>query len=125
LNLTIAPGLLAICRLDHDAPVPGWAQRPAFFSITRTARELSIVCAQGAVPAGVLHRGGWRCLHVEGPLDFALTGILESLAAPPARAEISVFAISTHDTDLILVQDSDLGRAREALEDAGHRVISS
>ena len=122
MNLTVVPGMLAICRLDQDAPVPHWAQTSRFFSITRTAHELSVVCAQDAVPAGVRHRGGWRCLCVQGPLDFALTGILESLAAPLAGAGIPIFAISTYDTDVILVQDTDLERAREALECAGHQV---
>lgn len=122
LALGLLPGRLAVCRLDARQPPPAWALGSEFFSITRTEEELSIVCAQEAVPDGVRAEVGFRALGVAGPLDFALTGILDSLLGPLAEAAISVFAISTHDTDYVLVRERDLDRAVAALRGAGHRV---
>jgi uncharacterized protein len=124
LTLTIQPETLVICRLAADTEIPGWATAGRFFSATRTADELSIVCPQECLPDGVQHsiqlNSGWRCLKVEGPLDFALTGILASLAVPLAQAGISIFAISTYDTDYLLVKDLD--GAAAALTAQGHRI---
>ena len=122
LTLTLCEGEFAICRLDASARPPEWAQGGKIWSITRTADELSIVCSQKSVPEGVRSEGGWRCLKLEGPLDFSLTGILVSLAAPLAEAGISIFAISTFDTDYLLVNRDDLERSVDALEGAGHLV---
>jgi hypothetical protein len=122
LNLCVLPGRLAICRLAPDAPVP---ERPAgaeFWSVTRTSDELSIVLPEEHVPAGGEAETGWRCLKVKGPLDFGLTGILASLATPLAKAGVSIFALSTYDTDYVLVKDSDLEEAKRALSAGGHRV---
>lgn len=115
---------LAVCRLPADAPVPDWARDAAgpLLSITRTERELSIVVAQAAVPLGVQADGGWRAMAVRGPLPFHLVGILASLATPLADAEVPIFAISTHDTDWLLVGHDRLEDARAALAAAGHRV---
>ena len=102
-------------------PIPEWAHS-GFFSMTRTPDELSIVCNEEIVPDGVACEKGWHCLQVKGPLDFALTGILASLAAPLAEAGISIFAISTYDTDYFLVKELD--RAIAVLFKAGHNVRS-
>ena len=78
-----------------------------------------------AVPreaAGVRSQGGWRLLELEGPFDFALTGILVSVAAPRAGAGVGIFALSTFDTDVVMVQEGQLERAVEALRGAGHSV---
>ncbi len=123
LTLTLLPDPFAVCRLDREALIPDWAQTSGFYSITRTHDELSIVCFQRCVPAGVQHEAGWRCLKVEGPLDFALIGILASLATPLARAGVSLFAVSTYDTDYLLVKDNDLEQAAAALREAGHRIV--
>jgi uncharacterized protein len=120
LTLSVLPETFAVCRLDRDSSVPTWATTTSFFSITRTADELSIVCPQNQLPDGIPCEGGWRCLKVEGPLDFALTGILASLAVPLAQAGISIFAISTYDTDYLLVKD--LNRAIATLTKHGHRI---
>lgn len=122
LKLALTGDLLAVCRLGAGEPVPEWATAGEFFSITKTADELSIVCAEAAVPACVRCERGWRSLKVEGPLDFSLTGVMWSLAEPLARARISIFAISTFDTDYLLVKEGDLGRAVLALSESGHRV---
>ncbi len=122
LTLAVMPDLFAICRLDGDAAIPTWAKTCDFYSITRTRDELSIVCLQHRVPSDVRHEAGWRCLKVEGPLDFALVGIMASLTTALAQAGISLFAVSTYDTDYLLVKDNDLERATGALAAAGHRI---
>lgn len=120
--LALAPARLAVCRLSAGDPAPDWALASAFFSITRTGEELSIVCPEASVPPGVRAEVGFRALGVEGRLDFALTGILSSLLDPLAEAGIPVFAISTFDTDFVLVREKDLDRAVAALRGCGHRV---
>lgn len=101
--------------------MPEWAAG-SFTSVTRTPEELSVVCSQDAVPEAVTAERGWRCLVVAGPLDFALTGIAASLAAPLADAGISVFFVATFDTDYLLVKEDRLADATAALERAGHTL---
>jgi hypothetical protein len=126
-TLQLLPQLYAICRLDSTSEAPAWALRAgddALRSITRTNEELSIVCPSSDVPADAMVRreDRFRALKVVGPLDFALTGVIGSLVAPLATSKVSVFTISTFDTDYLLVRDHDLPRALAALESAGHRV---
>lgn len=124
LPLALLPDHLAVCRLPPDAPLPAWAAGPGFVSITRTDEELSIVVRQDRVPGDVVAVGPWRALKVQGPLDFALTGILAALTAPLADAGISLFAIATYETDYILVRAETLEAAITALTAAGHRVVA-
>ena len=123
LTLCVLPGTYAVCRLDSGASVPEWATSGDFFSVTRTADELSVVCEQSVVPEGVECEGDWRCLKVQGPLDFGLTGVLASLSLPLAEASISIFVISTYDTDYLMVKSADLERAIVELSMAGHIAI--
>ena len=120
--MDLMPGSYAICRLDATAAVPPWATQGGFSSITRTANELSIVCVADGVPAAVHAQRGYRALAVRGPLDFGLVGILASLAGTLAAAAISIFVVSTHDTDYVFVRDADLERALAVLRAAGHSV---
>jgi hypothetical protein len=123
LNLTLLPDRLAICRLAADDALPAWAATVrGFLSLTRTAEELSVVCAESAVPEHVKREAGWIAYQVAGPLDFALTGILAALAGPLADAGISLFAVSTFDTDYILVRASAAEAAGAALRAAGHTI---
>lgn len=122
LDLTLLPDVLAVCRLPGGAAAPHWLDREAFASVTRTPEETSVVCRAAVVPTGVRAEGGWRALSVAGPLDFALTGVLLSLLAPLAAAGVSVFALSTFDTDVVLVREAALDDAVAALAAAGHRV---
>jgi hypothetical protein len=87
-----------------------------------TAEETSIVCPDSEVPTDVQAETGWRALRVAGTLDFALADVLLSLLQPLAEAEIRVLALSTYDTDYVLVRETDLERARNALLSAGHRA---
>jgi hypothetical protein len=113
---------LAVCKLAEDDGVPGWAVGAGFFSITRTADELSVVCPEELVPEGVKVERGWQALRVAGVIDFSAVGVLAELTAPLARAGVGVFAISTFDTDYLLVREHDLERAVGALREAGHIV---
>ena len=119
LSLLAAP--VAVCRLAPDAAIPEWA-RGAFTSITRTADELSIVCDDGAVPGDVQAERGWRALKLEGPIPFEMTGVASALLAPLAEARISVFLISTYDTDYLLLKADALERAMGVLRGAGYEV---
>lgn len=125
LTLALLPSRFAICRLAPGDTLPAWATAGPFFSVTRTPDELSVVCAETSVPTGVLCEKGWRILKVNGLLDFSLTGVLASLAAPLARAGISIFVISTHDTDYLLVKQNKLEEAIETLTSAGHTISAS
>jgi len=119
LTLSLLPETLAVCRLAPDASIPAWALQAgphqSFVSVTRTSEELSIVCARELVPAGTRAERGFRALKVAGPLDFSLTGVLASLTLPLAEAGVSVFAVSTFDTDYLLVREAQLAAARKTL----------
>jgi hypothetical protein len=122
LNLETIPIVLAVCRLAPSSAIPQWALVADFFSISKTSDELSIVCPQSNVPHDVKAEKNWRCLKVKGQLDFALTGILASIATPLAEAKISIFAISTFDTDYLMIKQQNFDRAITALTQAGHSV---
>jgi len=121
-ELSLLPGTFAICRLPPDAVVPEWATRGRFFSITRTSDELSVIAEAALVPAGLRTKASWRVMKVHGPFDFSEVGVLASLVAPLAAADVSVFTISTFDTDYLLVQCGQLREAVAALHNAAHTV---
>jgi uncharacterized protein len=125
LRLQLLEGSLAICRLEPSAPVPAWGlSRGPLCSVTRTSEELSVVCGASAVPAGVRCEKDWRAFQVKGPLAFSLTGILDALTDPLAQARVSIFAVSTFDTDYLLVREAQLEAAGTALQGAGHILVA-
>lgn len=115
LTLKLIKDTYGVCRLDKNESIPNWAAYGEFFSITKTEDELSIVCLQEAIPDGVKCEKDWRILKVEGPLDFSLIGILSKISTLMADNKISIFAVSTYDTDYILVKENDLNDAVDAL----------
>jgi hypothetical protein len=123
LSLILLPGSFVVCKLDADSRIPSWATAGSFVSITRTSDELSIVCEEALIPEGVKCARGWRCLRVAGAMDFSAIGVLASLVEPLAQAQISVFAISTFDTDYLLFRDYDLEKAAQTLLRMGHRFV--
>lgn len=123
MTLDVLPGRLAVCRLPPDAPLAPWMGEGGASSISRTAAELSVVCAEASVPAGVRAEVGWRALALRGPIDFALTGVLVRILQPLAEAGVGIFALSTYDTDLVLVKETRLADAVAALRDAGMEVV--
>jgi uncharacterized protein len=122
LELTLLPERFAISRLAADATIPEWATQGPFFSVTHTGDELSVVTELSRVPVGVQSQPGWRVLKVHGPFVLSEIGVLSALAAPLAEAKISLFAISTFDTDYLLVASETLSAAIAALERAGHLI---
>jgi hypothetical protein len=124
-RLLLGSETFSICRLERNATIPEWALTGEFSSITRTAQELSIVCPQGQVPSGIQKQDGWRALRVEGPLDFSLTGVLASLTEPLAKEGISIFAVSTYDTDYLLVKEEQLNKAIQTLQEEGFEIRES
>lgn len=121
LRFSILSGAWAVARLPAGDPVPAWAAgRSGFSSVTRTPDELSIVCPAEAVPADARAERGWAVLKLHGPFAFDQTGILASVARPLAAAGIAIFAVSTFDTDYVLVKSADLDSALQALAAAGH-----
>ena len=122
LLLSVLPGTFTICRLAPGVDLPTWANTGSFCSITRTSEELSIVVTSESVPAGVQAEGAWRALKVAGPIPLFAVGILASIAESLARAGIRLFALSTFDTDYVLVAAERLEDARLALSQAGHAV---
>jgi uncharacterized protein len=121
-TLSVVAGRYAICPLEPTARIPDWATAQPWFSITRTPSELSIVCPEEPVPAEVSCDRGWRVLELQGPFDLATTGVVASIAGPLAAAGVSLFVVSTYDTDYVLVKDAALGEAISALAARGHRV---
>ncbi len=124
--MTAWPGEWAICRLPGDAAVPAWALAAAsLHAVVRTSAELSIVLPSAHVPAEVQAERSFRVLAVEGPLPFAETGVMAAIAGPLSKAGISLFAVSTYDTDYVLVKAADLARAIAALEARGWSITAA
>jgi hypothetical protein len=121
--LEVLPQALAVTKLDSTSVIPSWAVQGDFFSVTKTDEELSVVCREALIPKEIVAERGFRCFKVRGPLDFTLTGILASLAEPLARAKVSIFAISTFNTDYLLVKEKDLALALEVLLGEGHQIV--
>jgi uncharacterized protein len=124
LPLFILPDRLAVCRLLADAPFPDWARPGDLLAIIQTQNELSVVCTERFVPPDVRAERGWRALQVQGPLDFAMNGVLAAIAVPLAHAGVSIFVLSTFDTDYVLVKEEALDRGVEALTQAGYLVMN-
>src|SRR5262245_49640688 len=121
-SLIAVDGAYAVCRFAPGTVIPPQMLVGPFCSVTRTPNEVSVICPQDAVPEGVACEPGWRCLRVAGTIRFSAVGVLASLTVPLAADGISVFAVSTFDTDYLLVKDQDYDRAVAALRRAGHSV---
>jgi uncharacterized protein len=122
MKLSRYPETLAVVKLGPGSELPAWAESSSILSVTATATETSVVCAARSVPRKSVHQRPFTAFEVEGPLDFALTGVLAGLLTPLADAEISVFTLSTFDTDWILVPAGDADRAEEEWRRSGHEV---
>jgi hypothetical protein len=122
LTLSLLTGRFAICRLAPNHALPEWLQRCSFWSATRSDEELSIVVPQELVPPAWQAEKGWRCLHVLGPLDLNIVGVLASLSGVLAGAGVSIFCLSTYDTDYLFVREPDLELAKAALQEHGYTI---
>ncbi len=116
-------GPYVVVRFAPDESVPAWASQGEFTSISRSADELSIVCPAENLPHDVEAKLHWICLKLEGPFAFSLTGVLLSFIEPLSSKEIPIFAVSTYDTDYVLVQEEWIGATLNALRNAGHQLV--
>ena len=123
MRLTLLHPRLAVCRLETGHGLPGWftLAPPLSAAVVRGA-ELTLVAPDDAVPDTVRAERGWRALEVQGPLELTLTGVMAALSAPLARAGVSIFSVSTFDTDVVLVREERVADAAAALREAGHEV---
>ena len=128
MNLKILESTFSIMKLPSTEKIPSWALNPDVFSITRTDEELSIVFPSEYLSLNEVMEDvedDWKCIKVEGVLDFNLTGILSSLAKPLAESKISIFAISTFNTDYLLIKSHSIEKAKVVLENEGHTFDSN
>lgn len=119
------PGLYVVIRQDSHSLVPGWATKGEFISITRTADELSIVCPADHIPKEFSTVPRWICLKLEGPFPFSQTGVLLSFIEPLSSNAIPIFAISTYDTDYVLISHRHIDGALDLLRAAGHDLLKN
>ncbi|TMN20815.1 ACT domain-containing protein [Lentibacillus cibarius] len=125
MNLSVLHEKIAILKGSPDKNIPSWIfDNKKFISVTYTEEELSVVCLENVIPDNheMVVEKGWRCIKVDGPLDFSLTGVLTSLASPLAEASISIFAVSTYNTDYLLIKEHSLEKALEVLTKDGHNI---
>ena len=121
MELKTLPFALTVCKLADTAEIDLTRE---FYFLCRTDEELSLVCRTADTPAHTTAReDGWRGFRIEGVLDFSLIGILSKLSALLAENSIGIFAVSTYNTDYILVKEEQLARALTVLSDAGYTVI--
>lgn len=114
--LSLLSEKMGICHLGKNIPIPDWAVNGDFFSVTKTERELSIVLPQDKIPAGVFFEKNWRAFVLEDVADGVHSvGIIASLTGPLAEAGISIFDISTYETNYILIEEKNLEKAEEIL----------
>lgn len=121
-TLSILADDFTIYRCQPNAPLPSVVFKSPYYWVGKTDQELSIVCDSAIDIAGGIKNAGWSCIKVIGPLDFSITGILAAISAVLAEAQISIFALSTYDTDYLLVKSHDLQEAINALVSAGYVV---
>ncbi len=124
LELTVLRGVFAVSRLVPREGIPSWALNGEFCSVSRTDDEVSIICPDRNVPEGIRSERGWRCLKLAGPLEFSLVGVLAAVLDPLAQAGIAIMAVSTFDTDYVLVKEDQLELAVLVLEQQGFEVRS-
>jgi hypothetical protein len=118
------PGRYSILRLAPDAPIPDWATKGDFTSVSRSPEELSIVCPADNVPKDIDSGSPWICLKLEGPFPFSQTGVLLSFIEPLSNNRIPIFAISTYDTDYVLIQEEFVDITQRVLSEGGHESTS-
>ncbi|SOC43725.1 ACT domain-containing protein [Ureibacillus acetophenoni] len=123
MKLKMLDSTFSVVKVPPTETIPLWAINADMFSITKTDEELSIVCPSECLPSNEEYKyveNDWMCIKVEGILDFSLTGILSSLANTLAKNQISIFAISTYNTDYLLIKSHSIEKAKVVLENEGH-----
>lgn len=122
LSLKVLDDDYSICRLKNTDIVPKWADNSKFSSITRTKNELSIVCIQGAVPPDIKCEKDWKVIKIDSVLEFSMVGIISKISDLLAKNDVSIFVISTFDTDYVLVKSNNLSKTITVLSNAGYKI---
>ena len=125
MQLLLLPEHYAICRLAPASEFPMWGIGASLWSLTRTADETSLVCAESGMPAetgAVVVSRGWRALRVAGSMDLGMVGVMAQLSSALAAAGVAIFVIATYDTDYLLVRADDLDHSLATLESVGYAV---
>lgn len=123
LRFCVLPGRYAICSFPPDATLPDWVDSSSFFSVTKTHKEITVVCEENQVPGEYKKSENWKCIKVEGSFDFDTVGILAGISGPLAQSKISLYVISTFETDYVLIHAKNINRAVSCLEKSGHSFI--
>ncbi len=123
MQLEILNNKLKVVKLNTNETVPEIVFKQEFYSITKTDEELSIVIDEDINVQSDIVEYNWRAIKIVGTLDFALIGILSRISTILAQAEISIFAISTYNTDYILVKANQLENAIEVLKQNNYEII--
>jgi hypothetical protein len=123
LRLCVMPENYAICSFPPDMTLPDWTDRSSIFSITKTPKEITVVCEENLVPGECKRSENWKCIKVEGSFDLDAVGVLASIAGPLAQNKISLYVISTFDTDYVLIHVNDIDKAVSCLSEFGHSFI--
>ncbi|HPG41847.1 MAG TPA: ACT domain-containing protein [bacterium] len=122
-KLLLLSGEFGIVKLAADEKIPEWALKSEFYSITRTAGEMTVVCDSRYIPADYSFAGDWKCLKLEGVYDLNETGVIAALSDILAKNGISIFVVSTWPTDYILLRQQNLVKALFVLQKDGHTVL--
>jgi len=123
LTLDLLEGNFVICRLSPSSSLPSWAFTGPFISITKTNDELSIITIDdNRLPKDIQCERNWKCFKLKGPFPFDMTGVLSSILNPLAKADIAILAISTFDTDYVMIKEKNLQIAIDVLKQNGHTV---
>ena len=122
LQLSLLKDKYGICTLPNTAPIPDWALTQSLASITRTEKELTIVCRLEILPSQYQSDLKWRCFKIDGSFDLNQIGVISSISSPLADAGISIYVISTYDTDYFLIQEQNLEKTISVLSSSGHYI---
>jgi hypothetical protein len=123
LQFEVLPKRFAVCQLDMVKPLPNWVFSSSFYTVSKTADELAVVCEEDLVQDEIVKSVGWRLLKINAVLDLSLTGITAQFSTALAKAGVNLSVIATYNTDYILVEEAKLTTAIEALRGAGFEVI--
>ena len=111
LRLRVLPEHYAICSFPPDATLPEWTDRPSVFSITKTPKEITLVCEENLISGPCKKSENWTCIKVEGSFDLDVVGVLAGIAGPLAKHKIGLYVISTFETDYVLIHAKNIDRA--------------
>ncbi len=123
LHITVLPSRFAMCQLKLDEQLPAWVYQSSFYSISRTADELSVVCEEQLVKDEIQKSTGWKLLKINAVLDLSLTGITAQFSTALAKAGVNLSVIATYNTDYILVEEVKLTTATKALRESGFEIV--